>query len=186
MSTCCSRCSVHSGEQYSHFLHSLYLSSSPQVVLITVQLVSLLYNASVVINKRFASPWPQADHLCVPYQEPAQRRRWRNDRTMYEYTHFRGCVPSVFFFKKQGKGNGRQLLKSGEGLRKTLGFSSFERSIVVPWSGAQALRSERQRTQILALPHILNRTLKNPFLVWTPVSSSLKCRKQQYLLLGLH
>lgn len=73
--------------------------------------------------------------------------------------------PVCFFFKKQGKGNGRQLLKSGEGLRKTLGFSSFERSIVVPWSGAQALRSERQRTQILALPHILNRTLKNPFLV---------------------
>ena len=74
-------------------------------------------------------------------------------------------VSPMCFLRKQDKGNGRQLLRSGEGLRKTLGFSSFERNIVVPWSRAQALRSERQRAQILALPQNLNRTLKNPFLV---------------------
>lgn len=74
-------------------------------------------------------------------------------------------VSPMCIFRKQGRDNGRQLLKSGEGLRKTSGFSSFERSIVVPWSRAEALRSERQRAQILALPHSFNRILKNPFLV---------------------
>ena len=121
MSTCCFRCSVHTGEQYSQFLHSLGLSSSPQVGLITLQWVSLLYNALVVIIKRFASPWPQADHLYVPYQESAQRRRWRNDRAMYEYTHFRGCVPNVFF-KEAGQRQWQAAVKEWWRAQKDLGF----------------------------------------------------------------